>query len=158
MPAVPRLTLLVCALALVAALPLYACGDGGSATAESSGAAAKPQGHPADRGRPCPAKVDAFVAALADLRRQLAVGLSYDQYAARIEALRGTYAAIPVDRLTLGCLATTGSAAERAFNEYIEAANSWGECLADAACTTATIEPDLQRRWRLASRALSTAL
>jgi hypothetical protein len=49
----------------------------------------------------------------------------------------------------------TGTPSEQALNEYIDAANAWGECLADAACTTASIEPILQRKWRMASRLLS---
>lgn len=54
-------------------------------------------------------------------------------------------------------MTATGTPAEDALNRYIDAANAWGECLADASCATATIEPVLQRRWRLASRSLSAA-
>ena len=74
-----------------------------------------------------------------------------------MKALQRDYAAIPIDHLGLGCLATEGTSAERALNRYIDAANTWGECLADAACTTATVEPVLQRKWRAASRYLGEA-
>jgi hypothetical protein len=162
-PAAQRLPLLTCLLALVAGLALASCGDDGAAKAEDTTAAhaehraeteAEAEATP---GRPCPAKLDAFAGSLERLRRQLAIGLSYEQYAAKVKALRAAYGEIPVGRLAIGCLATTGTASERAFNKYIDAANAWGQCLADAACTTATIEPTLQRKWRIASRFLSAA-
>jgi hypothetical protein len=157
--AAPRLPALGCALvAVAAALALGACGSGGAATADP-GTRSEQAGRPAAAapaaGNPCPAKLDAFVDSLDHLRGQLAIGLSYERYAAKIKRLRASYDRIPVDHLTLGCLTTTGSPAERAFNEYVDAANAWGECLADASCTTATIEPVLQRRWRIASLRLS---
>lgn len=154
-----RLALLGCVLLGLAALLLPGCGGEGDATAESTDAPqAKQQAEvePAT-GRPCPAQVGAFVKALDAMRHQLAVGLSYDQYAARVKSLRRSYDALPVDRLGLDCLRSSGTPAEAALNKYIDAANAWGECLADATCDTATIEPVLQRKWRLASGFLSEA-
>jgi hypothetical protein len=158
-PAARRLSLLGCALIAVAAVALPGCGDGGAATAESA-AAPPPQKQArtkATAGTACPARLGAFVGSLDTLRKQLAVGLSYDQYRARVKALRTGYEKLPIERLDLACLTASGTAAERAFNKYIDAANAWGECLADASCTTATIEPVLQRKWRRASHSLSEA-
>lgn len=154
-----RLLLRGCAFAAVATLTLSACGGGGAATAESTPATQpthRAKAHAAGN-QPCPANANAFVQSLDRLRRQLAVGLSYEQYAARIKALRAAYDRIPVDHLAIDCLTATGTPSERAFNKYIDAANAWGECLADASCTTASIEPVLQRKWRVASRFLSEA-
>jgi len=159
-PAARRLTILGCAALAVAALALSACGGSGGATAEgttAATAAAKTPQEAHSAGRPCPASLRAFAGSLDSMRRQLAVGLSYDQYAARVGKLRGDYDEIPVERLTIACLAATGTPAEQAFNQYVDAVNAWGECLADAACTTAAVEPVLQRRWRLASHLLSQA-
>ncbi|HET9678339.1 MAG TPA: hypothetical protein VFP21_12645, partial [Solirubrobacterales bacterium] len=50
-----------------------------------------------------------------------------------------------------------GTPGEQAFNRYIEAANDWGECVSEAGCSSATVEPVLQRRWRIASLFLSEA-
>jgi hypothetical protein len=158
-PAARRLPLLGCALIAAVALVLPGCGDSGAATAESS-AAPPPQkqaGAKAGPGAACPARLDAFVGSLDSLRRQLAVGLDYDQYAIRVKALRGGYERLPIERLDLACLAASGTPGEHAFNKYIDAANAWGECLADASCDTATIEPVLQHKWRLASHSLSEA-
>lgn len=155
-PAGRRLPLLGCALLVALALALPGCGEKG---APADAAARRPK---ANAGRiaaagGCPGQVDAFVRSLGALRSQLAVGLSYEQYAAAIEDLRAAYDEIPVGRLALDCLATTGTPGEQALNEHIDAANAWGECLADAACTTAEIEPVLQRKWRIASHFLSEA-
>jgi hypothetical protein len=156
-----RLPPLGCALAAAAALAFAGCGGSGDATADNAHATrpeprAKANVAPATRER-CPAKVTAFADALDRLRHRLAIGLSYEQYAARVKQLRKAYAELPIDRLTIACLTTTGTPTERAFNKYIDAANAWGECLADASCTTATIEPILQRKWRVASHSLSEA-
>jgi hypothetical protein len=154
-----RLSLLGCLLIGVAVLLLPGCGSDSAATADSTSVPqAKRQAEvEAATGGPCPAQVSAFVKSLDVMRRQLAVGLSYDQYAARVKSLRRSYDDLPIDRLTIGCLKTTGTPAESVLNKYVDAANAWGECLADAACTTATIEPVLQRKWRLASGFLSEA-
>jgi hypothetical protein len=155
-----RLSTLGCVLLGGAALLLPGCGDGGGATAEST-ATSPPPGQKAKAaattGRTCPAQIDSFRRSLDALRRQLAIGLSYEQYATKVKAVRRSYDQLPIDRLTIRCLTATGTRAEQAFNKYIDAANAWGECLADASCTTATIEPVLQRKWRLASNSLEEA-
>jgi len=158
-PPARRLFLLGCVLLGLAALLLPGCGGEGAATAESTNAPqAKRQAEvKVPSAQPCPAQVDAFVKSLEAMRRQLAVGLSYDQYAARVRLLRHGYDALPVDRLTIACLKSTGTPAEAALNKYIDVANAWGKCLADSSCTTATIESVLQRKWRMASAFLSNA-
>lgn len=162
-PAAFRLPPLACALALAAVLAWGGCGEEGAAAPEDGAArqsSARPDVAPAPSaataGSGCPRQLGAFVDSLDALRRQLAIGLSYEQYVARVKGLRGSYDSIPVHRLTFDCLAT-GRPGERALNEYIDAANAWGECLAEASCATAAIEPVLQRRWRVASRFLSEA-
>jgi len=138
---------------------LPGCGGGGATSVTSTATSptqAQAQAKTASRA-PCPSQVDAFVRSLDELRKQLAVGLSYDQYTARVKTLGASYGKLPIERLDLACLAASGTAGERSFNKYVDAANAWGECLADASCDTATIEPVLQRKWRLASHSLSEA-
>lgn len=161
-PRARRLSLLGCGLLATLALILPGCGEEGTAAPESATAGqvkpkAKGKADARTRGRSCPGEVTAFVKSLDGLRRRLAVGLSYEQYAAAIDDLRTAYERIPVDRLALACLATTGTPGEQALNAYIDGANAWGECLADASCTTASVEPVLQRKWRTASHFLSEA-
>lgn len=91
------------------------------------------------------------------LRRKLAVGLTYEQYLHELHGARRAYEAIPAERVRLGCLLAAGTPGERALNLYTEAANEWGACLATASCTSALVEPALQRKWARASHLLSSA-
>jgi hypothetical protein len=91
------------------------------------------------------------------LRRRLAVGVTYDQYVAEVRGIRSTYGEIPLEKLQFDCLTLVATPVEKAFNRYIEGANDWGECVSEVGCATASIEPVLQRRWRIASHFLSEA-
>jgi hypothetical protein len=168
-PAPARFQLTGCVL--LAALLLAGCGgDGadstGSATVASrstTAAAEKPQPPQGEKkarptpGGPCQTQLGSFVASMDSLRRRLAVGVTFDQYLAEVRGIRSTYEKIPIDRVEVDCLAAVGTPSERAFNRYIEAANDWGECVSEAGCSSATVEPVLQRRWRIASHFLSEA-
>lgn len=169
MPAAARLSPAGCAL-LAAAL-LAGCGAGGSdptATATVTSRAAtttteKPSSQQQKRaarsgpGSPCQSRLGSFVASMDSLRRRLAVGVTYDQYVAEVRGIRSTYRKIPIDRVQIACLASVGTPAEKAFNRYIEAANDWGGCVSEAGCSSAAVEPALQRRWRIASHFLGEA-
>lgn len=169
MPAAARFLLVGCAL--LAALLLPGCGGSGddatSAATVSSGEPAKvakdPQSKQGEKQRPasaggrCQNQVGSFVASMDSLRRRLAVGVTYDQYVAEVRGIRSTYGEIPIERVQIDCLNAVGSPAEKALNRYIEAANDWGDCVSELGCESATIEPVLQRRWRIASHFLSEA-
>jgi hypothetical protein len=166
-----RLQLAGCAL--IAALLYCGCGGGGSATGGSdtitSGASthpatttgkttsAKKQQHSARAGSPCQGQLGSFVGSMDGLRRRLAVGVTYEQYVDEVHAIGSTYHHIPTGAVEIDCLAAVGTPAEKAFNRYIEAANDWGGCVGEAGCESATIEPVLQRRWKIASHLLSEA-
>lgn len=142
-----------------AALAFSACGSGGGSTTTEKTAAtpAKQRGQIKPAGDPCQRQVGGFLRSMTALRSNLAVGLSYEQYAAEMHGVRAAYGKVPVEQLTLGCLYATGAPAEQALDKYTDAANAWGECLAAAGCTTASIEHALQRKWRVASHYLSEA-
>ncbi len=103
--------------------------------------------------RGCP--LGSFLKTLDQLESRLAVGLSYQQYFAQVSAARDTYEVLPVQKLELPCLVRIGTPAEKALDEYIDAANLWRGCRAQAACVTYSIEPRLQRDWRVASHFLT---
>lgn len=171
MLAATRPTLVGCIV--LAALLLGGCGGGGSdstgaatvtsraTTTEKEGpdSAGKNTGQPAKAGAggSCQSQLGSFVASMDSLRRRLAVGLTYDQYVAEVRGIRSTYKKIPIDRVELTCVDTVGTPSEKAFNRYIDAANDWGNCVSEAGCSSATVEPVLQRRWRIASHFLSEA-
>jgi hypothetical protein len=141
------------------ALILSACGEDGSA-------ADQPTGTVSTRASPAPKKARAarachqlrgFIGSMAALRGRLARGLSYDDYLPEVRSVRSLYSEIEAGELTVGCLLTSGGPAERAFNLYIDAANTWGDCLATVSCGTRSIEPELQRKWALAAHRLTLA-
>lgn len=160
-----RLAPLGCAALAALALALPGCGGGASAAPEKARgeqgaagteAAAGEDGGTAGAGAAvhCPATLREFAAGLEKLRRRLVAGLTYAEYAAAVKRLRGSYAAIAVGRLSPACLLANGTPAERAFNLYVEAANAWGECLAEPGCGAGDVEAPLQAEWKLASRQL----
>jgi hypothetical protein len=168
-PAAARPTLAGCAV--FAVLVLSGCGGGGpqppaKTDAAVTGAAITTTTAEADAKRreqqqpaagPCQGQLGGFVASMDSLRRRLAVGVTFDQYLAEVQGIRSTYRKIPIDRIEIDCLDAVGTPAEKAFNRYIEAANDWGDCVSEAGCSSATVEPVLQRRWRIASHFLGEA-
>ena len=149
------------AVAILVAVALASCGGGG---ASSSGTTAQPkpgQRTTADAGAKagdaCQDRLAEFVARMDDLRQSLVAGLSYAEYVVRVKAIRAAYEAVPIDKLGAGCLVGPAGEAEDAFNQYLRAANVWGECAGTAGCAASEIEGKLQRRWRIASKSLEAA-
>jgi hypothetical protein len=165
-PAAARLPL--ASFVIVAALFVSGCGSDdsettGGATVTSRSVTTTPSGPPARRdgrapgGERCQSQIGSFVGSMDGLRRRLAVGVTYDQYIAEVRGIRSTYGEIPTRELQIDCLTLVATPAEKAFNRYIEGANDWGECVSELGCATTSIEPVLQRRWRVASHFLSEA-
>jgi hypothetical protein len=133
--------------------PASTVGTAATATSTATKAAKSPTPPKAA----CETQLHGFLGSMNALREVLARGLSYDEYLHEVGGLRVAYRRIEASRLPIGCLLASGTPGERAFNFYIDAANAWGDCLATVSCDTASIEPQLQHRWALASRQLSAA-
>jgi hypothetical protein len=167
--ALTRLALAGCATGLVAlVLALSGCGDdtpakaGGASIAASGGGAperakTQPAPAPSTGASPCKKQVGGFLAAMDGLRERLVSGLSYEQYVEEIDLVRASYDEVPVDELALACVLAAGRPGERAFGRYIDAANTWGECIGESGCDAPTVEPVLQKQWRVASHLLDEA-
>jgi hypothetical protein len=142
------------------ALMLSACGEDGTTAADKPAStimpASAPPSHPATSRDSC-SQLRPFVGSMASLRDDLARGLSYDDYLREVQGVRAVYARIDADELSAGCLLAAGGPAERALNLYIDATNTWGDCLATVSCNTRSVEPKLQRKWALAARQVTTA-
>lgn len=149
------------AAAIGAVLALAACGGGGASAPVASTTVqakeAKPVAGKTKEDSGCDARLDDFLDRMDDLRQSLLAGLSYDEYVVRVRAIRDAYEAVPVDKLGASCVDGPASDAEDAFNQYLRAANAWGECAATAGCAASEVEGKLQRRWRLASKSLDAA-
>lgn len=148
----------IAGLLLLALATLPGCGEEGTATARQGAAARLEQrsGVAQADGR-CRRQLGGFVNGMAALRDRLLAGIDYESYVAGVREVRGVYRDVPVERLALGCLIAVGAPGESALNEYIEAANAWGDCLAAASCAPESIEAKLQRGWELASDRLAAA-
>jgi hypothetical protein len=155
--------------AIVTVLALASCGGGGTASTGSTGVSEKtitsqeskpvatkapPKSAGADA---CQTRLGNFLDRMNDLRQSLLAGLSYDEYVVRVRAVRDAYEAVPVDKLGATCVTGPAAKAEDAFNEYLRAANAWGECAATAGCAASEVEAKLQHRWKLASKSLDAA-
>jgi hypothetical protein len=151
--------------AIFTVLALASCGGGGDSSSTET-ITAKPaptkvaevapkQAAPKTGG--CEAQLSEFVGRMTDLRQALLAGLSYAEYVVRVRAIRDAYEAVPVKKLDASCLNGPASDAEDAFNQYLRAANTWGECAGTEGCAASEIEGNLQRRWRIASKSLDQA-
>ena len=142
------------------ALILSACGEDGTTSAEkpasTTNTVTDPTPHVATRRDSC-RRLRPFVGSMAGLRDDLARGLSYDDYLREVQSVRSVYARIDADKLSAGCLLASGGQAERALNLYIDATNTWGDCLATVSCNTRTVEPKLQCKWALAAQQVTAA-
>ncbi|HET7485363.1 MAG TPA: hypothetical protein VFJ64_08300 [Solirubrobacterales bacterium] len=140
------------------ALILPGCGDQAAPAAGTGTASARGAESAASAAtRSCRTQLRGLLGSMAELRGNLAVGLSYGAYLHQVKAVQAIYDGVQVDRLGLGCLVKSGTPAERALNLYLAAANTWGECLTSASCDSESVEPKLQRKWALASTRLSSA-
>jgi hypothetical protein len=154
--------------AIVTVLALASCGGGASRTQPTSAAEktvkareSKPVATKSPKGSgkddSCQARLGNFLDRMNDLRQSLLAGLSYDEYVVRVRAVRDAYEAVPVDKLGAACVTGPAAKAEDAFNQYLRAANAWGECAATAGCAASEVEGKLQHRWKLASKSLGAA-
>jgi len=151
------------AAAIAIVLTLASCGGGGSSGATLTAKAPpakvvevqRPESPPA--GGDCGAQLGEFIGRMTDLRQALLAGLSYSEYVVRVRAIRDAYEAVPVKNLDASCLDGPAGDAENAFNQYLRAANAWGECAGTAGCAASDIEGKLQRRWHIASKNLDQA-
>jgi hypothetical protein len=147
-------------MALGVASALFGCGGGGG-TAEtestlSAGPTVPARGSPAAPKGRCGARLTRFIRSLDGLRDQLAVGLTYDRYLESVRNLQRAYRQIPVTGEPAGCVVGAGVPAEKALNQHIEAANAWGDCLAES-CDLSSVEPEIKRRWARASVLITDA-
>jgi hypothetical protein len=151
----------VAVAAIVMVWALASCGGGGSSTSAGTTTVKATKTTvvktPTSTPRGCRSGLDEFVGRMNDLRQALLAGLSYAEYVVRVRAIRDAYEAVPVGKLPGRCLAGAASDAEGAFNQYLEAANVWGECAGTEGCAASEIEGKLQRRWRTASKSLEEA-
>jgi hypothetical protein len=141
----------IAALLLALALIPPGCGE------EQTKAADRGANDQLAAARQCRGSLGDLLDSMESLNNSLAVGLSYDNYLSAVNHVRATYAPIRANRLQLACLVQVANPAEQALNSYIEAANTWGNCLSTTSCNPESIEPKLQRKWTEAAGSVARA-
>jgi hypothetical protein len=152
-------------LLLGLALILPGCGGEQKAAAGENAEAPRPApatvgesgAHPPREAAQCHHRLAGLLDSAESLNNVLAVGLGYEDYLSAVNHVRSTYAPLEAGRLPLVCLTRVASPAEQALNTYIDAANTWGNCLASTSCDPESIEPKLQHGWARASALLTRA-
>ena len=151
---------MVACMALGVVLTLFGCGGGGRTADTGATVSAAPntvEAAPSTAASGgCGAELTRFVRSLDGLRDQLAVGLTYDQYLENVRKLQQAYREIPVDEEPVRCVVGVGVPAETALNRNIDAANTWGDCLAES-CLLSSVEPEIKRSWAGASVLITDA-
>ena len=152
----------------LATLAIALSGCGGDTPAKAGNTPVSSAERPAPKGQEakkpqapvdqrCRQQLGGFLDSLDALRERLVSGLSYEEYVGEITVVQAVYDEVPVQELSLPCLAAAGTPGERAFDKYIGAANSWGGCIEEEDCDAPTIEPVLQKHWRSASHLVDEA-
>jgi hypothetical protein len=128
-------------------------------TESKAGAKSEPTSRrePARSTAACSSHLAPFLDQLEHLRRSLVVGVSYEQYVSELGTVRKSYEQVPVGKLDLACVSGPANSAERSFDGYLAAANTWGDCVSESGCETAALEPKLRRQWQIAARSLAEA-
>lgn len=148
----------IAVLMLIAAFPLPGCGDGETSAAGAEQSARSTQATiPASTTAKCHRGLDNFLDAMESLNNLVTVGVDYDSYLSAVNHVRSTYAPIQPKQLPLPCLIQVAVPAEQGLNTYIEAVNTWGDCLAATSCDLESIEARVRRRWSRASRLLAAS-
>jgi hypothetical protein len=105
----------------------------------------------------CDTELRDLVDSLGDLNSRLAVGLSFQDYSEHVGDVRVAYDKVDFSSLPARCLRRVGVPAENALNNYINAYNTWNDCIGDEYCDVDTIDPDLQSVWSVATARVEKA-
>lgn len=105
----------------------------------------------------CDRQLGEFLELIGDLDSRLSVGLAYQDYSTRVGDVLSEYDRIEFKALGLECGTTVGIPAENAMRHYVNAHDTWGDCVADFDCDTDSIDPELQRHWATAANLLERA-
>ncbi|MDX6581165.1 MAG: hypothetical protein QOI10_349 [Solirubrobacterales bacterium] len=158
-----------CLAAACVALSLASCGGNSSEATAKAGVKTStttppPTAHPGGNrqatratGNRCAAQLGDVLDSMAGLRTRLVAGLAYEQYVGAVKSVLAAYGAVPVDELALACLRAAGTPAEKGINRYVAAGNAWTDCVEVPSCEAASIEAELQGKWKQASGYLSKA-
>lgn len=105
----------------------------------------------------CRQQVSALLRALRATESRLNVGMTFADYGGQVGDISVFYDKMPINRMDFECVSGPGVQAEKAFNSYQRAYNTWNDCIGDFDCDTDSINPELQKEWAKASRQITRA-
>jgi hypothetical protein len=106
----------------------------------------------------CESLLGGLLTSLEDLDSRLTgVGVNYQDYLQRVGDVSAAYGQVAIPQLPAECLTNVGIHAEGAMNAYIEAGDTWSDCVGDFGCDIDAIDPELQERWVKASGLVDNA-
>ena len=105
----------------------------------------------------CLREIQPIVKRLEELNGQLAINITYQEYRRMLGRVSTAYNGINVGALDAGCLDEAAVPAEKALNSYIQAENTWSDCIDDYNCDLDSIDPKLQRNWSASTRTIDRA-
>jgi hypothetical protein len=137
----------------------FAIRDTGPSAAEKAAEAArKQQAMDAAARAQCQSQTAALLSAEEDLNGRLSgSGLTEADYLTRVGNISAAYGQTPVKQLQLSCLTNVGVPAENAMNAYVNASNTWNNCVTDISCSESSIDGQLQLQWSKATLELTRA-
>lgn len=149
---------------LVATLLLAGCGGPSQEerdAAKSARAKAKKLSRAAEEAAvvavTCREEVGGLLKALRATDSRLTVGMTFADYGEQVGDISVAYDQMSIGQMDFNCVGGAGVAAEKAFNSYTKAYNTWNDCIGDLYCDTDSIQPELQKQWSRATRQIARA-
>ena len=106
----------------------------------------------------CQQQVGGLLSAEEDLDGRLSgSGMTEADYISRVGDVSAAYRQISIKDLKSGCLTNVGIPTESAMNAYIDASNTWNNCITDFNCNVDSITPELQGKWAKATVLINQA-
>lgn len=95
----------------------------------------------------CASQLKGLSDALFELDSRLSVGMNFNDYGQKVADAKVAYDRLKPSGLDSACLATAGAPEENALNDYIDAYNTWNDCVKKTTCKNDSITPSLQAKW-----------
>lgn len=106
----------------------------------------------------CEEEFDPFLSELQELDSRLGVGLDYDEYGDKVGDIQVAYDDLDIKSMDQRCINEVGIPAEDAFNAYLDAHQTWEECIDRLSCDMdKEALPKMQKKWAEATDLLTKA-
>lgn len=107
----------------------------------------------------CERSLGPLLEKLSETNSRLDIGMIVGEYNSALGDTKVVYDQIDFEGLTNDpyCLGEVGVPLEDAFNAYVEAGSTWGDCVTDFGCDLDGVMPGIQEKWSTASGLVNDA-